>query len=110
MILPYGLATTPVDVGRGRRCGIWISPFLQDHAVVIVDTAALTEGQRQFSGPDTFPTDAVLVVVNAVTASHLAKTAEALPYPTSGPHVAAALITQACTQEIDLALRIGWCP
>jgi hypothetical protein len=100
------LATTPQYVGRGRRCGIWVSPWARD--TIILDTRALKDDDWLHAGRDTFPADCVLVIVNPEENHRLTEFAAQLRYPIGGPLIAEHIITERCCHDRDLAKRIGW--
>jgi hypothetical protein len=100
------LSSRPMDCGRGRRCGIWVSPLIRDGA--ILDTRALEDDELRLAGRDAFPEDCLLVVVSPKAYRRLLDDAAALPYPVGGPAVAATIIDAACRKDPTLASRIGW--
>lgn len=100
------LATTAQDMGRGRRCGIWVSPLVT--RAVVLDTRAIHGDEALYAGPDTFPEDAVLVVVSPAENERLRQSAATIPYPVSGPSIAAAIIDIECDRDPELGPRLGW--
>jgi hypothetical protein len=100
------LATGPMDTGYGRRCGIWISPWV--NRPLILDTRALHGDDIRHAGRDSFPDDCVLVVVNPKENHRLIRAAAELPYPVSGPLIASEIISAECRRDPDLARRIQW--
>lgn len=100
------IATNPQYVGRGRRCGIWISPLARE--TIILDTRAITGEDWRHAGCDSFPADCVLVVVSPAENHRLTEMAASLRYPVGGPFIAEQIITAKCSRDPDLARRIGW--
>lgn len=99
------LATTPRQMpGRSRKTGIWVSPWVNQAA--IIDTRALLEGESEFAGPDPFPADCLLVVVNPETNAKLVDAWSTIP--ASGPMIAAVLIDEQCRGDETLADRLDW--
>ena len=111
-MMPLGFTTNTVRQPplRGRRCGLWISPYVPVGRPVILDTAAL-EGDRwaQIAGDDTFPDDCLLVVMYPRDELTLIAnaTVDALAVLT-GPVIAEILIEKQCALEPELRARLRW--
>jgi hypothetical protein len=101
--LNLGIAQLP---GRTRRCGIWISPSTE--RTLVVDTAALRDGETRHAGSDPFPPDCLLVVVSPRGYRRWVEHARGLQHPTSGPAEAAVYLDRVCTADPELARRLGW--
>lgn len=107
------LATRPQKLPmRTRACGIWVSAYAQGSRSLIIDTAqvpGLAE-MMQFHNPagDLLPTDCLLVVVSPELLARLTEKASRLPYPVSGPFMAAMIIDDVCLSQPGLAERMGW--
>lgn len=101
------LATQPQRLPhRSRRCGIWVSPWVEEQ--VVIDTSALREDEHRFAGKDMFPDDCLLVVVSLRESERLRRIAQELPYPTSGPMIASIILDKLCQDDPSLRQRMRW--
>lgn len=103
------LATTAQQLpGYGRRCGIWISPVVDDSQAIILDTSQVPDGQKHLAGPDTFPDDCLLVIISPRKNADWTAAANRQPYPVSGPFIATQFIEARCRQDVALRARLRW--
>lgn len=92
--------------GRNRTAGFWLCPWIRDS--VVIDTANLEEYDRRYAGPDTFPEDCVLVVINHQTSERVRRDVMALPYPIGPAALAGVFIDAACRRDPTLYARLRW--
>jgi len=101
--LNLGVAQLP---GRSRACGVWISPHTD--LSIVIDTAALGEGDLRHAGQDRFPPDCLLVVVSPRAYRRWVEHARGLQHETSGPAEAAAYLDRVSAADPELARRWRW--
>lgn len=108
-----------------RNCALWISPWVAHDQVAILDTAAMTDEEWRatvHNDPDAPPKDAVLVVVHPALYQQLRTAAIDYTARAVGAgvddvffrgregdrNVAAAIISQHCAKDPELARRLKW--
>lgn len=106
------LATQPQKLpSRTRACGFWVSARIRGDYKLIVDTAQVNgmEALREhISSGDVVLADCLLVVVSPHEMQTMTEAAAELPYPVSGPLLAARLIDEVCAKSAEAAARWGW--
>ena len=85
---------------------MWVSPSVRE--TVIIDTASLSPDDSRFQHGDTFPEDAVLVIISPRENARLLEIAAKLPYPIGGATIAAAILDAKCDRDDDLRRRLRW--
>jgi hypothetical protein len=101
-----------------RNCGLWISPWVDRDAEVILDTRALTEQDWLavvHHDPDPPPKDTVLVVIHPARYMDIkAAVWEMAPLSfwdfddANGRNVAAYLINKRCYSDPELRRQLAW--